>query len=275
LSGYGLYISSANRQNKGIGKRILLLWLNYLIILIVFIGIGSFIRPDKYPGNFSEIISNTFTWTSSYNSKWWFLFPYLMLVLLSKFLFSLFNSVHSVIVFIILGCIYAATYMIIFYNKSYLYNHELLYKPVLILNLLFSFGTGALFAKERVFQTVGRYIHLNSWLIWLFIILLTALRMILSVAIFNPLFAFLFILCFFMLKRSIAVNEILAILGKHSTNMWLIHSFFCYYLFKDFIYSFKYPVIIFIVLLIISLISSFLINLIYKPISAKLSQWIN
>ena len=53
-------------------------------------------------------------------------------------------------------------------------------------------------------------------------------------------------------------------MGKHSMVMWLTHSFFCYHLFHDFIYSFKYPLLIYVVLLSISYLTSFPIMFLAK-----------
>lgn len=59
------------------------------------------------------------------------------------------------------------------------------------------------------------------------------------------------------MPRPKLIDKLLIELGHRSTSMWLIHSWFCYYLFKDFIYSFNYPIIIFTVLLSLSWITAF------------------
>lgn len=53
-------------------------------------------------------------------------------------------------------------------------------------------------------------------------------------------------------------------------NMWMIHSWFCYYLFHGFIYSFSYPLLIFMVLTILSYLTSLIINIIIRPIELRL-----
>jgi membrane-bound acyltransferase YfiQ involved in biofilm formation len=80
------------------------------------------------------------------------------------------------------------------------------------------------------------------------------------------------------LSMSIIVISILAVrnipyisalfqyLGKHSMNIFMIHTFIFYYFFKTFIYSFHYPIFIFNALLIISLALSILLELIKKEI---------
>jgi len=58
-------------------------------------------------------------------------------------------------------------------------------------------------------------------------------------------------------KRNMSALEFM---GKHSMNMYLVHTFVCSYFFHDFIYGFKYPILIFAVLFAISLLLSIVIE---------------
>ena len=53
-------------------------------------------------------------------------------------------------------------------------------------------------------------------------------------------------------------------LGKHSMNMYLMHTFIFLYFFHDFTYSLKYPILIFLFVLLISLTVSYFIELLKK-----------
>ena len=55
-------------------------------------------------------------------------------------------------------------------------------------------------------------------------------------------------------------------MGKHSTNIWLIHMFFYLYLFKDFVYVAKYPLAILALMLVICIGCSYIINMLLKPV---------
>ena len=55
--------------------------------------------------------------------------------------------------------------------------------------------------------------------------------------------------------------SILAFVGKHSMNMYLMHTFIFGYFFHDFIYGFKHPILIFAVLFFISLLLSIIVEL--------------
>lgn len=48
--------------------------------------------------------------------------------------------------------------------------------------------------------------------------------------------------------------------------MWMIHSWFCYYLFHDWIYGFRYPLVIMAVLVIISYLSAVVVGKIAEVI---------
>jgi len=60
------------------------------------------------------------------------------------------------------------------------------------------------------------------------------------------------------------LDRFLIEMGKRSTSIWFIHTYFCYYLFHDFIYGFKFPILIFFVLLTCSYISAIVIDWINK-----------
>lgn len=70
---------------------------------------------------------------------------------------------------------------------------------------------------------------------------------------------------------------VLRYLGKHSMNMYLVHTFIFAYFFKEFIYGFKYPVLIFLALLATSLLTSIVVEQLkritrYNNLITKLSN---
>lgn len=66
------------------------------------------------------------------------------------------------------------------------------------------------------------------------------------------------------------VRKILCRLGDQSMNMWMIHTWLCYYLFHNFFYSFKYPIFIFSAVTIASYFIGGVVNILAKPIECKL-----
>lgn len=68
-------------------------------------------------------------------------------------------------------------------------------------------------------------------------------------------------LCYEFLEGIPGVKHILMFLGKHSTNIFLIHTFIYLYFYEEFIYSFGYDWLILLVLLLLCLIVSAVVEL--------------
>lgn len=66
------------------------------------------------------------------------------------------------------------------------------------------------------------------------------------------------------------ISKLLFALGIKSMDMWMIHSWFCYYLFKPFVYGFTYPIVIFVVLAAISYLTATITSYIADLISIRL-----
>lgn len=263
LSGYGLYASysmgGVNRQ----WSRLFNLMSHYWLILVIFVTIGFFRFPNIYPGNWVNILENFTAFYTTYNAEHWFLFPYVLLTITSPWLFKICDKHKTWIILLVSYFLYLCScFLISRYGAAYLYIHMLAYHPILYLSLLFNFLLGAMAYKHQWLKKLNnRYLSKMSWGL---LILLCVLRCCIDTGAFHNLYVFAFIWIWLQTPRATCTNTFLAHLGKHSMNMWLIHSFFCYYLFHDWIYGFKYPILIFIVLVIVSYLSSCLVNGVYS-----------
>lgn len=61
-------------------------------------------------------------------------------------------------------------------------------------------------------------------------------------------------------------TDLLCYFGEHSTNIWLVHMFFYGSLFDGIVFAAKYPIPVFIFLLLLSLAASYIIKFLSKPI---------
>lgn len=242
----------------------------YWITLILFIPLGCrVIGSQVYPGSFSKFLENVTGWNTSYNGEIWFLFPYVLLTISSPFLFHILNKMRLLSVFIVTGTLYLLAYVLIhLFGQSYLYSHQLAYMPVLYMSLLFPFMLGAMLVKYDI---------INKCKLWrcksLFILLLLmVVRMYLETGVFHVLYSVAFIVLFVQIKRPVWLDTFLYEMGCRSTSMWFVHTYFCYYLFKDFIYGFKYPLLIFSVLLVVSYLFALVIDRIYQPLQQLITQ---
>ena len=251
LSGYGLchnyYNNKLSLNNQS--KRLLKLYIHYWIILIIFVSIGHFINADKYPGSMLNILLNFTSISSSYNSETWFLFPYMLLSLTSLWIFKCIDKIGNILSLVISGFLYLAScYIISRYIapiKAYSewYNYILTYFDV-----LGPFVIGAVLYRLSTKDKINfSFLNDHQPLVFLILICMVIFNCFLSNAATSPFFQTVYVLLFIHISIPASIKQFLLRMGKHSMVMWLTHSFFCYHLFHDFIYSFKYPLLIYVV----------------------------
>lgn len=70
-------------------------------------------------------------------------------------------------------------------------------------------------------------------------------------------------------------GKIFLFLGKHSMNLWLIHSFFIYYYAKDVTFLTPNPTIMFFTILVISLGCSIVVEFLYEKTNMILKSFMD
>jgi hypothetical protein len=272
LSGYGLYISYYKGKNNNI-KRNIKLFIHYWLTLLFFVTIGFFIKGEEtYPGNFQKIILNVTALKTTYNFETWFLFPYMLLSLSSYHLFKCFDKIRPLLLFLGLFVITLISQTIIHFNSEYVNYNIILNQLLSYFSLLFPFSLGMFMAKYLNYKRIKdklSSIRYRNVLFVISLLLIMSIMMLLQdhhLSVFQPFYAIAFILIFIFTKRPTFINCFLVEMGHRSTSMWFIHSYFCYYLFHNFIYGFKYPLLIYLVLILISYISALIIDMVNNKI---------
>ena len=68
------------------------------------------------------------------------------------------------------------------------------------------------------------------------------------------------------------LNKVLAFIGTHSMNIYLVHTFFYMSLWRNFIYRFRYAGLIFLVLLITTLLYSVVLEFVKNKVVLKIKD---
>lgn len=267
LGGYGMYKVYEKGVDNNKWQRIGKLYLNYWVILTLFLLIGYILRPGVYPGSVVNIIYNYTGYWTTFNGEMWFLLPYVILTLLSPFIFSCCSKFRiRYIVAFFLFIHLCTSFCISRFGEIFLYRNLWAYTPLLVLHLSFNFVLGAMSARSGIFDKIKNVqvnVQNTKYLAMGGVIVLVSIACVFK---YNFFYAFGVISCLLLIPRNRWINMTLCQLGKHSMNMWMIHSWLCYYIFHGFIYSFRYPVIIFVITVVLSLGVSFIINFIAKSI---------
>lgn len=273
LSGYGLTYVYRHRllEVKSQGKRLLKLYIHYWVVLMIFVSIGHFIHPENYPKDWIHVLANIIGIRCTYNGETWFLLPYAVITLFS------YHIIHYVYHLSSRNKIFwtCFIYLIIFLAARFLGNHlpedvilnTLLIQPVYWVILTFYFSLGILL--YRLLETNHRFTTIKPIVYVVLIIGLFFVKCLFKVTLADGLYALAFIWCFLHIPIHKYVRKVLFEIGRRSMVMWMTHTFFCVYLFQDFIYGFKYPIVIFLVLVTVCYLTSIPIMWIAKILNSK------
>lgn len=270
LSGYGLgFTYRAGRLTpRGRALSLLRLYFSYWLTLCVFAGMGCFLRPDKYPGTVWDVVGNVTSWSYSYNGETWFLLPYALVSLTSLWLFRLRDRLGVWVTLAVSLFLWVCTaFLISRYGDAYLYTHLAAYLPVKYVSFLFPFYLGSAlqdWARRRGslhFSLPGR----GVW-VPLALVALVALKCSTPHDLFNVFYAAAFILLLLNCPRPRWLDAFLVEMGRRSMLMWFVHSYFCYYLFKAFIFSPRQPLLVFLLELVCSYATAVVLGRVVKRV---------
>lgn len=277
VSGYGLYYkyktarASYNHDNT---LRLKKLYLNYWVILVIFaVVLGWILGKEGYPGSVTKLLLNFSGLDPSYNGAWWFFTIYVLFVLSSGFWFRILDKINPYLFCAGLLVLYVVAFYFRIYKVSLFENTFLNYlhrQSALYFCTLFQFMMGAFALKYKwngkvsmVFEQT-RFRNILSFLLILGAIFFHALIPNFIVAPFTGL---VFIFAFTQMKLSLSVERFFDFFTPHATNVWLIHMFFYVIYFPELIYSPHYVIPIFVLLVAVSILSSYLVKLIEKPVA--------
>jgi len=270
VSGYGVTYSFYNKRIdiKRQLRKVCLLYVYYWLIMALFSVIRYFYTNDF---NFTalDLLGNITGYNTSFNKEMWFLFPYCVIYLSSSYIISfldlVFDSKKRVIMI-------SALYIIVFGLSKYLYSYmfagsyvQALYFPIHhTIYLLLSFSLGfVLYNLLNEYKTP----HFSSSINFLLLILLFVLKCCVPTSVFDCFYAFVFVWLFAGIKINNFVKNILTVFGTYSMLMWMTHTYYSKYVFPDFIYGFKYPLLIYIVLVLISLVTAVILKRVLEPLT--------
>ena len=247
ISGYGLYFMHCKNAPNRPWTRIFKLYKLYWLTLVVFLPLACWLRPEAYPGDWLKCLQNITAFRTGWNGEIWFLFPYILLVLTSRRLFALLDRVGG-------GKMLVGAYVLYFISiflisrcyTSFFAYHYTIYYVALYFDCLLPFLMGSVsckYADRECPQWLARLMP-KSQPVWVLLFVLVFLVGCLTHwAPLGPFCQFAMIVCFVRIKWFEGIKKVLRLFGRYSTVVWLIHTWFCYYLFKEYVYGLHYPLL--------------------------------
>ena len=269
LSGYGLAESAKKKKLEILSfykKRAIKLYMNYWLIALIFIPIGtifmgrsleSVFGENAYFGLFIQMTGiHMFTDVGyGYNATWWFISLIIVLYAIFPFVFSLAEKFK---LWFLAFCA------------------AVLFVPIPLINdWIFPFAVGVYLSQTDGFiklfgwlQKQGNVRFLILFSLTLFFAWYRQNGYLFDSVRTDTFFGIMLILWTTeLILVSDTAKKLLEFIGIHSFNIFLFHTFIYYYYFADLIYAFKNPLLIFAFLLIVCLIISVVIEALKKRLS--------
>lgn len=263
MSGYALttkYSPSHVFSVRELFKRIYKLFRLYWKIFILFIPFGFLMGYREV--HLQELVQNFFCLSSTYNREWWFMSMYIELSLVYYFL----SKIHPPIAFFtMLSILTLIAYPLAHYLSTLERN---LVTDHLLADCYYwgTFAIGMVLGKYRLPMPSSKYF------LWILILLMGCaafVRKRFELDCMNVLITPIFVYVTIKLLCSKRCNSILKFMGKHSMNIWLIHTFICYYYFNDLlgVISFKNPWLALVIVFASSILFSMITNIFFNHLS--------
>lgn len=274
-SGYGHMMQyGQNNFYKRRLKGLVSILCNYWLVLIVFTIISILVgQSDFMPGSLFKFIMNALTLENSFNGAWWYMFTYILLILISPMVLKIAKRYPSIFVLGLGFGIYCIAYYVRF---NMVQDNWFLVKFGPFGMTLFEYLIGVTCCKEQFFTKLysiwEKYSFTIKWIVALVLIsgILYGHTKIVPSLFIAPVTGFIVMTLFHFWKKPKSIEKIFLFVGKHSTNIWLIHMFFYLVLFKGFVYIAKYPVFIYLLMVGGTLCISMILQWIERPIQNKL-----
>ena len=298
LGGYGLYMRLTedireNRESNRLGEDIARIYKAYWRVFLIFIPIAFIFFGNQMQYCANEAICNRYAeWkvkdflmnfvglSNSFNSEWWFLKSYLFALFEGYIFIQIFKNSKRLYLEMGSVILWSVLVMNVFPIIPFAEGYELLWNNMWYDGICLGseytvlFLIGIIFAKYEIFENwknrMDKLRKNEEIVLALFLTGLVAyVRVFFTTVEFDVLLAPLFIFgCWQIIEKGNLLKKVFGFLGVHSTNMWLIHTFYCFYFstFAIIVYGSNNAVVSYLVLLTLSLGSSILINKFWKII---------
>ena len=281
LGGYGLckvwqrdncQLSTVNLQLSMNLRRVWRLMMNYWLVLLLFVGVATWLHPETYPGGWRVLMENVTALNCSYNNTLWFLLPYALLTLLAVPIMRLVMGLRGKWLWLFLAAAFAVKAVIYVNETTYTSWLGLIWQNLLAaMGLFFMFVMGALFARDGLMEqvvaairgwversVVVRRMKVSPSVVCLMLLLLLFFGRICVGAstLIDPLFLLPMIPVYLCIQRPQWLSSTLAFIGKHSTNIWFIHRYILV-LTGTLITALHYPVVMWAALVGVCIVCSY------------------
>ena len=298
MGGYGLYKKAVKQGDEDViqnslAKNISRLYMAYWKIFLIFVPIailffnnqGAYCVEESICFRYAnvtlkDLLMNFVGLSYTLNSEWWFFGYYLFALFLGWVFIELFRNKRNLYIEICTVIVWSIFLTRVFPILPFKEGMDLLWSNIwykyICLGSEYSilFFVGIIYAKYKIFEGWEKNVQvlkrIEAILAALFVIgLLVYTRVFFTDVAFDIVVvpAFIFA-CTVIIGKNKWLAKLFGYLGEHSTNIWLVHSFYCFYFAPvvRIVYASNNAIVALLVLLALSLVTSILLNAFWKLI---------
>lgn len=282
-SGYAHYLMADARKEtyaRRIPGKILRFLCNYWIVLMLFALLALlFGTSERIPGSWLDFAGNILLVRMTYNGAWWFVTTYLILLVLSPILAAMTKRCNGLLLLAVSFVLYFIAYIFRFKYALTLPHPvlEWLWNQTILLGTSqLSYLVGMVCRKYGVIGKLRTYLDTRAVLRRSIVFLLPMAAFVghcvVRSTFVGPFTAAAAMAGLFLVRLPRPAEQALLVLGKHSTNIWLVHMFFYSEPFRDLVFCAEYPILILGLMLLLCFPSAMVIDLVYRPVCGYLER---
>jgi hypothetical protein len=259
ISGYGLYLAYKNGRITWsyLLKRSVRLYISFWLVLLVFVfGIGTLLYPERFPLSWDYALTNLVGLRWDYCQFTWVILPYILMTFCSPVLFlfmdrmgNTMSLISGILLYLITGWLISRHYNLLM-NPPFL---NLLHLITLTIMTFLSVILGAVMARIMLsgHKLTWAKLEGKNLLIILVLIVLFIVRCQIETSAVTFIFISIVVWLVLHLRLPQPVSRVFESLGDKSMMMWFLHGFLAVQMFSEYVALLRWPLVIWIVWVII------------------------
>lgn len=272
-SGYG--IAQKNKLGKPQKSNLIALGrllIVYETVLLLFCAVCLCSGNARYLVDAKTFLFHVFPLLHDYNGAWWYLLTYILLIVSVPLIRAVFQRARVITMLLSAG-LFVVTHFLkeMTFPLGTIPNY-IAHQAIMYFNTLFPFLIGYFFAETTCLEKISALFDkikkpYRILLSVFFVLAAASLHALFPSSIVAPATGTLMFILFPLVFETIrGIKIVFNYLGKHSTGIWLCHMFFWQGRYGAFVYKAKYALPILLLMLLLSIGSSYIVSFVSRPI---------
>lgn len=262
-SGYAMFVQFEKKESfkemiSYLPSRLWSFYKKFLLVFIFFVGCSFFMARDSFDFSFSNFILSLLGLKAGFNSTWWYVPVYYLMIIVSPFVYLLLKKINykGYIGVFVAVCICLITALASGNIVPFMKFISFCIQNATTIYLLI-FMEGMFCARYRLVDRIGSKLNILSSIVILVVVYVLRSKLIrdASDCFFDLLLITPYIISVVrLLNYSDKLKGFFGFFGGYSAYMWYVHAYFYAYLFVDYVVCFDLSLLVYMQVVMYSLV---------------------